>query len=83
VRKGMKNKKPKTAENLKRHFIVNAAINSSVALQMAQQVFTDGMDGYEQVFDYVDMINSISLKLAKRCDYLNWEAHSQILEEKK
>lgn len=79
----MKNKKPRTAENLKRHFIVHAAINSSVALQFAQQVFTDGMDGYDQIFDYVHMINSISLKLAKRCEDINFEAHSKIFEEKK
>lgn len=79
----MKNKKPNTAENLKRHFIVYAAINSSVALQLAQQVFTDGMDGYDQIFDYVDMINSISLKLTKQCENLNFEAHNKIAEDKK
>ena len=69
----MKNKLPNTLENLERNFIVKASINSALALQMAQQLLSSGIDS--QIHDYVHLINSISIKLKNHCHDANWEAH--------
>ena len=78
----MKSKQPNTSTNLKSNFIANAALNSALALQMAQQVWSTHAWGDTQINDCVEIINSVSLKLKRNCQQLNHEAHSNFDKEK-
>jgi hypothetical protein len=72
---------PNTPAKLDRCFIVKAATNSAMALQMAQQVWTDPeMGGYE-IADFVDIINTVSIKLRNYCQMVNHVAHTNKPEE--
>lgn len=70
-----------TPKKLESCFIVKAATNSAMALQMAQQVWTDPeLAGYE-IADFVDIINSVSIKLRNYCQMVNRAAHIDKQEE--
>jgi hypothetical protein len=72
---------PNTPEKLDRCFIVKAATNSAMALQMAQQVWTDPeLEGYE-IADFVDIINTVSIKLRNYCQQVNGAAHIKSKEK--
>ena len=67
---------PNTPEKLDRCFIVKAAANSAMALQMAQQIWTDPEQAGYELADLVGIINTVSLKLKKYCEMVNFVAHN-------
>ena len=55
---------------LKRHYITNAARNSTEALSMAMQICGDEKyngQNIKQMQDFVELINSVSVKLRNFC----------------
>jgi hypothetical protein len=70
-------KRPQTIEKLDRHFIAVAAKNSTIALQMAMQVWNDKNQMKKgEIFEYVNILNIISKKLKDHCQYINGCYHA-------
>lgn len=67
---------PNTPEKLDRCFIVKAATNSAMALQMAQQIWTDPEQAGYELADLVQIINTVSIKLRNYCQMVNHCAHN-------
>lgn len=68
---------PNTPEKLDCCFIVKAATNSAMALQMAQQIWTDPEQAGYELVDLVEIINTVSIKLKRYCQMVNHFAHNE------
>jgi hypothetical protein len=72
----MNNGIPNTPEKLDCCFIVKAATNSALALQMAQKIWTDPEQAGYELADLVQIINTVSIKLRNYCQMVNHCAHN-------